>query len=486
MSDFDDFDLSEFDSYDDDEEILDNYDGGDADDSGDDDDDAPQLSQAEKDRLQTAYEKKGKQNAVMAVKAKKFTKAQRQQAIRWIGEAGYIQGIPALRKVFMKDKTPGMKEEAGFALGQLKTLLHDFEDPEQRDIAIERVEGIVYYDKLGKRNNPIPLIILEVVLVIVAIVLFLIGFGRAGTNAENQVATEARQTEEAPTWTPDTEDALRNDIQNYFAGLSFDANFYQQQLAVLTREETPDCVLDKLYNDSAYQVSEAHQSNTALIDTVATLNDIQSQMATVASAYASACANGGRMDRQTALDLGTTIINVQRSLRDDAQPALNTAGIEVTEQVFPTATPPPTATLDPAIPTATQDLSALSGTLFNTEAIISDMIDSGGIANQNAFNWQQVVDTSTIYRSGCNQPEPIIPADYTLAESLVGQFPQLDSAVSNLNIGIGLVRETVTAFYTACTGDAVPEDAAGRLAQANLALSAFESARNDLDALQGN
>ena len=479
MSDFDDFDFEDFGDFAEEsaDDILDSFDDSPGDDA------QAELSGDEINRRVTAYQKKTKENMRKAIKPKQFKKDERLEAIRWLGESGNPEAISALLKVYKKDKTPGMKEAAAYALGQFKAHKRDEDDPEMAAIADQRVNDIILYDKYGKKANAMIWIIAEVVLVILAILLLSFGGFQSGQNAIARETQSWVETATAPTWTPDTEDAVRNDIETYYANLNADANFYQQQLAAASRGEIPDCNLNRLVNARTYNLTSAWESDERFSSTVTNLNDIHSQMQAVRSAYADSCTQGLALSGQEAIDLGGIIIEVQRAL-SGAQESLNSAGIEVTEQVFATSTPVPTTTPDPSIPTETQDISDLTDVIIEMERIINDMTFRGA-TSEAIFNWQQVVDNAQLYLSGCNQPEPLIPDDYVLPDDLIGSSVQLDSAVNNLNIGLQSTRLAVSAFYAACTAGEVPADAAGRLAQAQLAETAFGSATSDLNAIQG-
>ncbi|MEM9955498.1 MAG: HEAT repeat domain-containing protein [Chloroflexota bacterium] len=478
MSDKNDFDFDDFDNFDDflesepdQDDILDNFDT---------DDNAP--SEAEIIAKLDAYEKSTKRYSRMALKGK--SKSQRVEAIRWLGESGNPQAIKALVRIYRKDKTPGMKEEAAYALGQFQAYLNDQADPATMELADERVNAIILEDKFGKRANPMPFILGEVVLVALAVVLFIFGGILAQQNAAQRAADLSATQTAMPTPTPDTEQALQADIENFYTGLFTDTNFYKQQLAAATRGEGVNCNLDGLSNPNNYTLSEQWQDNQIFVDTIAALNNANDLLSPVVSAYQQACANGVAPAREDALDLGGTIIEVERELvtiRD----SLAFAGITIEDIELPTQTPPPAATLDPNVPTPTEDLTAIDDAVTNLRLIIDNMTGLRGPAATAQFNWQQVVDNGELYLSGCNQPRDTIPDNVTLDQSVAGQSPLLDSAVSNVNIALDSTRLALDAFYAACDAGEVPEDALGRQAQANLAMSAFDSASTDLNILQG-
>lgn len=482
MSDFDDFDFEPFDEDDaDDADILDDYE-----DDGD-EDERPSLTQDEMFARVDAYKAKSKENMRIIIKPKQFDKDKRLEAIHWLGEAGNPEAIPALLKVYHKDKTPGMKEEAEYALGQLKALELEYDDLEIEQDARDRIDDIILYSKFGKRANANGLIVAEVLLVILAIILFGVGFFLNQTVAvdrENTRATSVSETQTAqPTPTPDTEDLVQSQLQDYYEGLVADANFFQQQLAVSTREESIDCDTT-LANPASYTLSSMWEDNPQLSAIVSELNGLRGQMEDVRSAYTTACSTLQPIPRAEALNFGTTILSVQQGF-NLVRDLLNSAGIEVEEQVFMTSTPAPVATSEDPLATATVDTSDITIPILELERLIDQMTDLQGATTRTVFNWQQIVDTEQLYLSGCNQPEPTVPNDYVLATGLAGTSANLDSAVLNVNTGLQLTRAATNAFYAACDSGELPENAQAFFDQASLANTAFTSASNNLNILQG-
>lgn len=485
MSDFDDledFDLDAFDvDKNNDDDILDSF-------EDEDDGDRPELSEEEIFARIDAYQDKTKQSMLMIIKPKQFDKAQRLEAIKWLGETGNTEAIPALLKVYNKDKTPGMKEAAAYALGQFKALDLEYDDLEVEQDARERVDNIILYGEIGKTVSSGKFIGIEIALIVLAVILFGAGFvlsQTVGAQRADARATDISATQTAqPTPTPDTEDIVRSQLQAYYEALVSDADFFRQELAVATREESIDCETD-LANPPEYNLSElwANDSNFNAISTQ--LNDIQTQMTDVRNAYSTACSTLQPIPRTDALDYGGTILTLQQGL-GTVREAFNTVGIELTEEVFMTSTPAPTATADTLEPTATADISDLTIPILELEQIINQMTALQSATPRTAFNWQQLVDTQQVYLSGCNQPEPTIPEDYTLSEEFVGINPSLDSAVINVNTALQLTRTANSAFYATCSSGEVPENAQAFLDQINLAETAFTSASNSLNNLQDN
>ncbi|MGJ3239399.1 MAG: HEAT repeat domain-containing protein [Anaerolineae bacterium] len=457
----------------------DDFDFDNLDDDATDDDDfiSPELAEERR----KAHTNKAKEYAKIIVKPKSYDVNQRREAIRWLGEAGEPPAIPALLRVYQKDEA--LKDEAAYALGQLKALGLEIDNVETSDQAIDRLNEMIIQDKMPKRLNSLPIIIAEVGLVVLAIVLFSFGLARVNQNA-NIEATSVSLTQTAqPTPTPDNEDAVQAEVEAYFAALSADANFYQLQLAAVGRGEGLNCQADAINNPSTYNLSATWQDDPRLTAVVTELNDIREILQPVVSDYQEACAAGVAMPRQQAINLGGTVISAQQALNNTLN-TLNQSGFEVEAPVFASATPVPTETPDPAVPVPTEDMSMLNTAIIMLERIIFDMTETRGATTLMILNWQQVVENQAIYLSGCNQPEPIIPETVTLEADLVGVSELLDSAVDNVNLGLQSTRESTNAFFASCESGEVPGDAIGRLAQVQLADAAFASATNDLNALQ--
>jgi hypothetical protein len=443
------------------------------------------MSVAETERRQAEFQATVQKNMDIIVKPKQYDANKRREAIRWLGEAGDPDAIPALLKVYQKDKTPGFKEEAAYALGQFKALGEALDDDETEQETLDVLDAIVLHGKFGKRANALPLILAEGLLLIVAIALFAVGFVLSETVAGPRHATETAEwiiAEAAkPTATPDTEELVRAQLQEYYTKLFEDAQDYQFQLASAGRGQGQDCAEGMFHYPSVYNLSPMWSSNPSYVAVVDLLNEAHNMLDVVNQSYGDACFNERPIPSDEALTLGGTVLDAQRKL-DEALVALNNAGIEVTEQALITNTPRPT---EPVAATATEDLSFVSSDILALETLISNMTSNQGPAQALKFNWEQVVGTNAIYLSGCNQPAPILPADYALAINNQGRHPQLDSAVANVNTGLQLLRDASNSFYATCSSGEVSADSQARLDQVNLAISTFAMARNDLNALQG-
>lgn len=448
-------------------------------------DDDGEMSVAEQERRQAEFQKQVRKNMEIIVKPKQFDANKRREAIRWLGEAGDPEAIPALLKVYQKDKTPGMKEEAAYALGQFKALGEALDDPETEEEALDILDKIVLHKKFGKRANALPLILGEVALLILAVVLFGVGAVAMGTVAGPRNATRTAMqnlTETArPTATQDTEEIMRSQVLAYYEGLFEDATNYQFQLAAAGRGDSIDCSGELFNYPSVYNLSPMWSGNADYARAVDLLNEAHGLLDSVNQPYQTACVNNRAIPQEEALSLARSVIDAQRKL-DEALAALNAVGIEVTEQALMTNTPRPT---DPAAPSQTPDLSFVNADMISVESIIGDMMATQGAALTLQFYWQQVITSNSIYMGGCNQLPPTIPADYILPTNNQGLYIQLDNAVANLNTGLQLLRDASNAFYSMCSTQTVPDDATRRADQVTTAINAFNSAQAELTALRG-
>jgi len=475
---FDDFDLAEFDDAPADDDVFDSFDDDVFDDPVD-DSSADTPSAAEVSRRLDEYEKKTTDYRRRIVKAKQFNKEQRAEAVEWLGESGNPLAIPELIKVYRKDKTPGMKEKAAYALGQMKALQQQLNDPETEAETSQRIYDMVTKDQYGKSASAIPLIIIEVVLVVVAIVLFIVG-GILNANAATQRAENEAATQTAmPTPTMDTIDALQNDLNTYYTALVEDSVLLQQDLNQVGRGNEMTCDTDALQNPSPYTLSP--QWETQYSDVVTQLNDFRTELNTIRQPYLETC-SGGLMNAEEANSLLDTLVGIQLTF-NDLSDALNDAGIEVPEPAIPTQ-PPLEETDEPQATPLPVDTADLNAVIIDLERLITDMTDLQGSTSQINFYWQQVVDNGELYISGCNQPPPIVPEDYELDASLVGISTDLDTAVSNVNIALSTTRDAINAFYAACEAGEVPENAAGQLTITQFSLDTFGVAQNNLSEVE--
>jgi hypothetical protein len=481
--------MSEYEEFDD---FLEDYED-DADESADSDSgkqqDVPEeLSEAEQEERIAAFHIQLKRNMQIILKPKNFKPEQRKEAIRWLGEASDPTCLPALIKVYRKDKTPGIKEEAQYALGQLKAMGQALEDDETMDHAYDLMNDIVLHGKFGKRVNTGMFKLIEIGLGISAGVIFVIGIigmllvamPKANEQAAVAEETAAYETRIAPTATPDTEDIVKSQLQEHYRQLLEDATNYQFQLLRAGRGESIDCDSNLFNKPANYTLSTTWAGDPRFAGIAEQLSLVIDTLVPVRLAYDNACTNQIAMAREATLELGTAVLDAQTRLRA-TETLLSDANIEIPLVEFASPTPPPT---DIPEPTATPELSMAEEPITQIERLISDVTGARGAGTNIIFYWEQVISSNQMYREGCNISQLSIPDDIALPANIVGAFPELDLAVQNINIGLSNLRLSSTAFFTSCAEGVVPENAADRLAQANLAKNAFLSAQVELDNLR--
>lgn len=447
---------------------------------------ALELSQEEIEKRMAAFEKEQKRKMHIASKPKQFNPEQRKEAVRWLGEAGHPGSVPVLLKVYQKDRTPGMKEEAAFALGQIKALGQALEDPDPvlAEEADALFNDIILHNKFGKRVDTSRFGMIEIglgisagVIFVLAIIMMIAVAGpRNAQRAEVAAVTAAFETQVAPTPTEDTQDIVEGLIEDYYAQLLQDANTYQLQLVIAGRGESIDCSPDAFKRPEAFQLSDKWASDPNYAPIVQTLNSIRDALTPVRQAYDNSCSSKQPISREETLSLGTTVLNAQSQLRD-TETLFTNSGLAVPTVELASATPQPT---EIPLPSATPDVASASDTIDQLDRLISDMLDPRGAASNVVLYWEQTINANEMYREGCNEGQVTIPDDYTLSADLQATFPHLDLAVQNLNVGLQTLRQTSAAFFNACAAGALPDDASQQLTVANLAKSAFQAAQVEL------
>jgi hypothetical protein len=136
---------------------------------------------------------------------------------------------------------------------------------------------------------------------------------------------------------------------------------------------------------------------------------------------------------------------------------------------------PPTAVPPTTVPeAAAQHLNALY-------AIVDDVRGPRGAASLLAQYWNDV--RSSGGTGGCTQPQPPVPADYTLPPEAAAASQDLALAAGLVNTGLELLRQGWTQFQTACAASPAASLNAG-LEKVNQISAAFSLASSQLDLLR--
>lgn len=456
-----------------DDDILDSY-----------DDDEPEvLSYAEQEKRQAGFLKEVETRRTMLKKPKHYPPKERVAAAYWLGEAGEPSAIPELVLVYNKDKTPGMKEAATYALGMFKALQEALDDPEMQDDVLKTTERIVLHGEFGERYQPGKMRLPQIGLLLSFIVLAALGGMVSVMTAEPPEVAATRsavETASIPTPTEDTFDAAVADLSAYYNALDTDAEVLRVQMSLVTQGESQDCAV-VFTNPAAYTLSAARQGDPNLGQITDQLNQIRDSLIPVRDAFVEACNTNTAIDRGVGLTLAQTVTNAQRSLRDVSALFSPEAGIE----------PPPTAELT-AIPTATEtpvvaaDISSVRQHVDSLQLILDGMIGFNGDAATQVIWWQNIIEFGS--SEGCFSPETVVPPDYDLPQDAAASFPDLAAAAENVNVGLALMRETSATFFQNCAANdaqAFAQAAPIGLERAQLAVQAFTDAQTNLNTLQG-
>jgi hypothetical protein len=459
--------------YEDQDDILQSYEDGE------------ELTEDEQDRRLEAFMKQVKKRLKIlhnkSSKGRTYTSEQRIAAINWLGESGELEAIPHLVKFYRQEKDPAVKAAITAALGRYKALGDAMDDPETAPDAQARLEKIVYYGQFGKRANRGRLTMVQIGLVIslailVSAALFVPPLVK---EAPEVVATREAATQAAlPTNTPDTPEIVGMQLQEFYTALAADASTFQQQFLRVTREGGQDCNVT-FNNPSVFVLSPGGQAESTLVEIANTLNTVYESLNTLRDPFNQACAQNVPLTRDDALNYGSVVVEVQRQL--NTIPGLfGQVGMEVATQVVVTPTPEPTAVPEA---TATPNLTDARTHIASLELRIRQMVEPRGAASLMEVYWGNLREFGS--SEGCRQPAPIIPEDYILPEDIGNNFPALREATDNINLGLLLTRQNVTAFSAACQSEDPGEQVAERLQQITAAREAFQDAQDALDSLQG-
>lgn len=433
-----------------------------------------------------AFEKQVERNRKIIMSPKSFNASQRMEAVRWLGEAGAITAIPDLTKVYERDKTSGMKDTAAYALGQLKALELALEDTEVMDETYDLLERVQLYGELGKRVNRTGALVRQAGLVVSAVVLFILALFVPTLRDAAVDSGLVRPTDIPPTATttatatPDTPEIALEALVEYYTALENDANALSGQLSLITRAEPQACdeLANNFNNPADYTLSD-QRTEANLTQIAQQLNEASSFIDPVREAFNDSCATGVPISREQALnEYFDSIVAAQRLLRDSV-PLFEGNAVELPPT--PTNTPEPTAA-----PTATPDLTILRPHIQTLEIRISDMTGLGSPTSLLTSYWNAVDQfggSSSL--EGCLQTRFIIPNDYEVPLDLQTEFPLLQQAAENVNLGLLLIRQSNETFFSSCERNQFPGDAVTWAERTETAVAAFEEAQSLINELTG-
>lgn len=460
------------------------------------DDDGDSAEDAELRKKEAAFKAKVEGLIAIILKPKQHPVAKRKEAVLMLGELGEPSAIESLVKVYEKDKSPGMKDAAAYALGQMRALQDALEladdDEEIRAHVDSLIAGIILEGKIGKRAA-VPRRTLNIAagaLLVSFILLMLLGvlLGGGDTPTLDATAQAALPTAlggldatgniiETPMDAPGVAGAL----MTYFVALNTDNRTLQAQLRELIQGRSPDCSANLLAKPPQFVVPDT-VTQAELTSSAERLNAAAAELQPVYTAYQNHCNNSALLDAAQANELTNTLIKVQNDTFDIPE-ILGAMGVTLPPTPtpnLPTATPSltPTPTLT-ITPSPTFDTGTIRVHRLGLQQIVDTMTGTRGHNSLILTYWTDV--TSSGSTGGClNLPPPPIPENYVLPDDVAAAVPELADATLKVNTGLTLSRQTWQAFDTACQSNSLGQVVSVQLQAAQTAQDAFNQAGEQL------
>lgn len=464
---------------DDDDELLEDY-----------DDDGDSAADDEFRKKEEAFKKKVEDLIAIILKPKQHPVAKRKEAALMLGELGEPSAIEALVKVYEKDKAPGMKEAAAYALGQMRALQDALEmaedDADIQEHVNDLIAGIVLEGKVGK-STPVPRKTLNIVagaLLVSFIVLMLLGVLLGGNTPDPTV--EATAMAGLPTLNSDIETPVDASgvavaLLNYYVALNNDNRTLQGQLREVIQGRSPDCAVNALTQPPEF-VMPAAITDADLVNIADRLNAGADELAPVYTAYQNHCNGSQPLDSDDANTLTNTLIKIQNDTFDIPE-ILGSAGVPLPPTPtsnIPTATPTQTPTATPTItPTPTFDAGVIRTHRLGLQQIVDTMTGTRGHNSLVLTYWSDVASSGST--GGClNLPPPTIPENYVLPDAVASAVPELADAAIKVNTGLTLSRQTWQTFDVNCQSNTLGQVVGVQIQAAQTAQDAFTQAAAQL------
>jgi hypothetical protein len=465
-----------------DDELFENY------------DEPADAGHTDEDAKIAAFQKKVRGYQKIVLNPKQYSVEKRREAVQMLGELGEIESIPALVKVYHKDKSPGMKEAAAHALGMFKALedaLFDNDMPERQEYAQTLIENIVLHDALGQRSRMRrrPMLLVMAFLFILFIILAGVAAMTAAPKAERAAAiaqaaaeTETRVAANLPTDIPGTTSTpipTPSDmpgvvalLQLDYAALSSDTALMRAEMLKSTRQQSIDCTLT--LKKSVPIVVPVTLTDPALTSVATALTKAHTDLAPVVTAYENACRTKQPITPADANTFDGTLVAIQTALFQ-VPGQLSTFGITPDAPVI---VPTVGATLTPSntpTPTATPDPKKFAKHITGLRQIANSMTSSNGPNTLLMQYWDDIKQSGST--GGCrNLPAPILPEDYVLPPEVSVDAPaELLTALDNVNTGLTLSRQSWRAFEQFCSDRSLSAIAATQYTAADTAQKAFKT-----------
>lgn len=432
----------------------------------------------------------------------KIPEERRIQAAYWLGNSGAPKAISILSLAYEKARNKKIKSAVAYALGQFKALEEAIEREPDEPISealgreenlhvIELLEDITMGRNQVKKSRLSRTLFtrIQIGLAISLIVLLVlnVAFAVLLGGEDTPAVVDTSNLNPVDAQAVNTLQLFRNNI----AAISLPADTLQSEFESGTLDcETPISVTYTL--NIPPEVEAAYEAIPALgsrIEAAAT------QVLTALNTRVEACAAGQPPTAEETEQVTTSMSRVQAELdtigteinalidgiiaaaqREPTQPAATTEAA-ATSTAVPTATSTPTET---PTPTPTIDPATINRYIIDLNFIVEEVNGLRGSNTLLATYWN---DAQTAGRTdACRETPPNIPLDYDISqipEDVLAVAPQLEQAATQINTGLGLLRQGWRLFQNSCQEGTLSANAPTGIIVADTSTTAFETA-NDL------
>ncbi len=450
------------------------------------------------DAQPNAFEEKIEQ-MIAQLRSKNATK--RREAAYFLGEAAAADAVPALVKVYQKDKNARVRAAAAYSLGMYKAVERSIKAGDEEDV-VDLLKQIEEDGELGSRapiGRTVRILIGLSVSLIILFVLFLMRGDLKGslfgsTKPHGQVVAE---------------------VQQQFGLVKNDVRTLQTELLNVIQNQPLGCIA-YFNNPGAYHLDPADShSFPDVAEIVTDLNTAQSSLVSAKAQYDNACNNGATFGATEAQATFQTLLPALQvidplELKLTAAAAAEPTPTPVPPTAVPSDTPIP-ATAAPGQPTnppAAAPTTASGGTPNNILAtlpptlvideqvradikkqlpalfnIVDDVTAPRGSSMLLVQYWTDVQTSGST--QGCSTTViPTIPNNVFIPEADLQASPDLRDAVQLINNGLSALHSDWTNFQFACNSNNLKNSLETELAHANVAAASFMAAKIKLQLVQ--
>ena len=448
-----------------------------------------------------AFEEKIEQ---MIAQLRSKNAGKRREAAEFLGEAAAADAVPALVKVYQKDKNARVRAAAAYSLGMYKAVARAINAGDEDDV-VDLLKQIEEDGELGSRAPIGRTVKILIGLVISLLALIVLYFYRGDLKGRFLGSTTPRSVVVA-------------DVSHSFDLVKSDTRNLQTELLNVIQNQKLGCIAF-FNNPGQYQLDPADRySFPDVADIVTELNTAQASLASAKARYDDACNNGATFGSTEANQTFQLLLPALQSLdKIDAEIAAAAAAEPTPTPVPPTEVPqntavPPTAapgaaptnapaagaatnaagtitvplvTMPPTLAVSDQvrkDIKTQLPALFN---IIDDVTAPRGSSTLLVQYWTDVQTSGST--QGCSTTTiPAIPNNVIVVDADLQASPDLRDAVTLINNGLSALRTDWTNFQFACNSNNLRGSLAKELANANVAAASFAAANIKLQAVQAS